>query len=78
MAMSPGFFRKTKATPLNQACAKRKRNINGGTWNDEGMQGGNLLYAVVFWHQVRKKPELWADKSKVYNSTNSSHINPGQ
>jgi hypothetical protein len=27
------------------------------------MEGGNRLYAGSFWHQVRKKPELWVDKS---------------
>jgi hypothetical protein len=64
MAMSPGFCRKQKGTQLTQACAKRKRNINGGSWNDEGIEGGNRLYAGSFWHQVRKKPELWADNSK--------------
>jgi hypothetical protein len=31
----------------------------------KGMEGGNRLYAGSFWHQVRKKPELWVDKSKV-------------
>jgi hypothetical protein len=63
MPMSPGFFRKTKTTQLTQPCAKRKRNINGGSWNDSGMEGGNRLYAGSFWHQVRKKPELREDKS---------------
>jgi hypothetical protein len=72
MAMSPGFCRKTKTTPLIQTCAKRKRNINGGTWNDEGMEGGNRLYAGSFWHQVRKKPELWSDKS--ITNTNTKRI----
>jgi len=69
------FSGKQKTIQLIQACAKRKRNINGGsclrqkisfgrqTWNDDGMEGGNRSYAVVFWHQVREKPELWADKS---------------
>ena len=37
----------------------------GVAWNVEGMEGGNRSNAVSFWHQVRKKPELWADKSKV-------------
>ena len=64
MAMSPGFYRKRKTTPLYQACAKRKWNFNGGAWNDEGMEGGNRSNAGSFWDQVRKKPELWADKSK--------------
>jgi hypothetical protein len=32
----------------------------------EGMKGGDRLYAGSFWHQVRKKPELWAGKSKPY------------
>lgn len=63
MAISPGFFRKTRTTQLTQACAKRKRNFNGGSWNDEGMEGGNRSNAGSFWHQVRKKPELWAEKS---------------
>ena len=30
---------------------------------DAGMEGGNRSNAGSFWHQVRKKPELWADKS---------------
>jgi hypothetical protein len=29
-----------------------------------GMKGGNRIYAGSFWHQVRKKPELRADKTK--------------
>jgi len=58
------FPESKKTTQLTQACVKRKRNINGGAWNDEGREGGNRLYAVVFWHQVRKKPELWKDNSK--------------
>jgi hypothetical protein len=63
MATLRAFAGKQKTTQLTQACAKRKRNINGGSWNDEGMEGGNRLYAGSFWHQVRKKPELWVDKS---------------
>lgn len=76
MAMSPGFSGKQKTTPLRRACAKRKRNFNGGAclhpkpdfgrqaWNDRGMEGGNRSNAGSFWHQVRKKPELWVDKGK--------------
>jgi len=40
MAMSPGLFRKIKTTLLTQACAKRKRHINGGSWNDDGNARG--------------------------------------
>jgi hypothetical protein len=38
----------------------------GVTGMTEGMQGGNRLYAGSFWHQVRKKPELRLDKSKLH------------
>lgn len=44
--------------------APNKLASAGRSWNDEGMEGGNRLYAGSFWHQVRKKPELWVDKSK--------------
>ena len=76
MAMSPCIFRKRKTTPLIQACAKRKKNFNVDAclhpkmdfgrqaWNDAGMEGGNRSNAGSFWHQVRKKPELWADKKQ--------------
>jgi hypothetical protein len=65
MAMASGFCRNTKTPQLIKACAKRKRNINGGSWNDGRNAGGNRLYAGSFWHQVRKKSELRVDKSKV-------------
>jgi hypothetical protein len=66
MARSPGLFPETKTPPLFQTCAKRKRNFNGGTWNDAGMEGGDRSNAGSFWHQVRKKPELWTDKTHAY------------
>ena len=64
MAMSPGFCRKTKTTPLTQLAPKGKGISMGVPGMTEGMEGGNRLYAGSFWHQVRKKPELWSGKSK--------------
>jgi hypothetical protein len=46
------------------ACAKEMASA-GRPGMTKGMQGGNRLYAGSFWHQVRKKPELWVDKSKL-------------
>jgi hypothetical protein len=61
-----GLFQEHKGNSAETTCAKRKLNINGGAWNDEGMEGGNRSNAVVFWQQVLKKAELWSAKNKFY------------
>jgi len=66
MAVSPGFFRKTKQLRGHRLAPKGKGILMGVAWNDEGMEGGNRSNAGSFWHQVRKKPELWMNKSKIY------------
>lgn len=65
MTMSPGFCRKTKNNSADTSLRQKGKGISmGAPGMTKGMQGGNRLYAGSFWHQVRKKPELWSDKSK--------------
>jgi hypothetical protein len=58
MAMTPGFFRKKETPPLTQACAKRKRNFNGGSWNDEGMKGETVQMPEAFGIKSGKRPNF--------------------
>jgi hypothetical protein len=58
MAMSPGFYRKTKQLNCYRLAPKGKGISMGAPGMTTGMEGGNRLYAGSFWHQVRKKPEL--------------------
>lgn len=64
MAMTPGFLRNTqRVTPFLQLAPEGNGILMEGTWNDfKEWKGGSRSNAVVFWHQVRKKAELWAGK----------------
>jgi hypothetical protein len=61
-----GLFSENETLRHIKLAPKGKGILMGVAWNDEGMEGGNRSNAGSFWHQVRKKPELWMNKSKIY------------